>query len=56
MYQDGNSKNQNEVLIKFLTPSRLKKALENLADQRNISLSSLLRLITSDYVKRNQAT
>jgi hypothetical protein len=42
MYPSENSNNQNEVLIKFLSPSRLKNALQNLANERNITLSALL--------------
>jgi len=48
-------KKQNEALIKFLSPVQLKLSLLSLADERNISLSSLLRLIASDYLKRNQS-
>ena len=43
----------NEVLIKFVSPDKLKRALQHLADERNIALSALLRLIASEYVKRN---
>ena len=46
----------NEVLIKFVAPEDLKRHLQELANERNITLSSLLRLITSDYVKRNRST
>jgi len=49
-----HNKNINEVLIKFVAPDDLKRALQDLANERNISLSSLLRLITSEYVKRNR--
>ncbi len=52
MSQSDTFKNQNEVLIKFLVPRRLKRALLELASERNITLSALLRLITSEYVKR----
>jgi len=52
MSQNENQKIQNEVLIKFLVPRRLKSALLELAMERNITLSALLRLITSEYVKR----
>ena len=31
-------------------------SLQQLADERNISLSALLRLITSEYVKRHHTT
>jgi uncharacterized protein YqfB (UPF0267 family) len=56
MYQDEDSGHQNEVLIKFLSPVRLKKALQNLANERNITLSALLRLISSEYVRRIEKT
>ncbi len=49
-------KNKNEVLIKFVAPFVLKEELQKLANERNITLSSLLRLISSDYVKRNKQT
>lgn len=52
MVQEEGFKNQNEVLIKFLTPQKLKHALLELANERNITLSALLRLIASEYVKR----
>ena len=52
MAQDKDYQNQNEVLIKFLAPVRLKQALLKLASERNIQLSAMLRLITSEYVKR----
>ena len=51
MYNKGN---KNEALIKFAAPIELKKSLQQLANERNIALSSLLRLIASDYVKRNK--
>lgn len=45
-----------ETLIKFLSPNKLKRALQELAKERNVTLSSLLRLILSEYVKRNQTS
>jgi len=45
--------NKNEALIKFVAPVVLKEELQKLANERNISLSSLIRLITSEYLKRN---
>jgi len=51
MAQDEDS-NQNEALIKFLVPRKLKRALLELAAERNITISALMRLITSEYVKR----
>ena len=43
-----NKNNKNEALIKFVTPIDLKKSLQQLANERNIALSSLLRLIASE--------
>lgn len=42
----------HEEQVKFLLPRDLKRSLQQMADERNISLSALLRLITSEYVKR----
>jgi len=49
-----NNNNKNAALIKFVAPIDLKGSLLELAKERNISLSSLIRLIASDYVKRNK--
>jgi len=54
MTRNGNGKKINETLIKFIVPEILKRDLRVLADERNITLSSLLRLIASEYVKRNR--
>ena len=51
-----NNSNKNEALIKFVAPLDLKNSLLQLAKERNIALSSLLRLIASEYVKRNRTT
>ena len=51
-----NKSNRNEALIKFVAPVELKNSLLQLAKERNIALSSLLRLIASEYVKRNRTT
>jgi hypothetical protein len=48
--------NKNETIIKFRAPDDLKQSLLQLANERNIALSSLLRLIASEYVKRNKQT
>jgi len=45
------TKRKNEDLIKVLVPSDLKQDLLGLAASRNISLSALLRLIVSEYIK-----
>ena len=49
-----NRKNINQARIKFVAPDALKRALQELANERNITLSALLRLIASEYVKRNR--
>ena len=54
MTHNNNRKNINEVRIKFVAPAQLKEGLQALANERNITLSALLRLVTSEYVKRNQ--
>lgn len=45
--------NKNKALIKFVTSRELKNSLQKMANERNITLSSLLRLIASEYLKRN---
>ena len=52
----SNNGNRNEALIKFVAPIELKESLLYLAQERNIALSSLLRLIASEYVKCNRTT
>jgi len=44
--------NNNTVLIKFFSPEKLKKELSELAAERNIALSALLRIIATDYIRR----
>jgi hypothetical protein len=51
-----NKKTKNEETIKFVAPTSLKEELQALANERNITVSSLLRLIASEYVKRNRQT
>jgi hypothetical protein len=52
----SNNGNKNADFIKFVVPVDLKQNLQQLANERNITLSSLLRLIASEYVKRNRQT
>lgn len=51
-----NRKNIDEVLIKFRAPAKLKRSVQDLANERNIALSAFLRLITTEYVKRHEQT
>jgi hypothetical protein len=44
-------KKVSESLIKFNAPEALKEELIRLASVRNISLSALIRLIVSEYIK-----
>lgn len=41
----------NDLFIKFVAPVELKDNLQQLANARNISLSALIRLILSEYIK-----
>ncbi len=54
MAQNKNMENQNEVLLKFLVPRKLKRDLQERAVERNIAVSALMRLIASEYVKRTK--
>ena len=53
MFTNGN---KNEKIIKFRVPDDLKQGLQELPNERNITIFSLLRLIASEYVKRNRTT
>ena len=53
MSQGNNKRKINEVLIKFVAPIELKRELQMLANERNITLSALLRLVMSEYLKRD---
>jgi predicted transcriptional regulator len=53
MAQINMSRQLNTTQLKFMLPEELKRALQLLAAERNITLSALLRLILSEYVKRH---
>lgn len=44
-------KARNDTVIKFMASDELKHDLECLAQSRNISLSALLRLILTEYLR-----
>jgi len=44
----------NDVVVRFVAPTKLRDALQELANERNITLSALLRLIASEYVRRSK--
>lgn len=52
---NNDNHQNNEGVIKFKVPQRLKQSLIELAHDRNISLSALLRLITTEYIKRGRS-
>ena len=54
MTQVLNRQENNRLALKFVVPGDLKRDLQLLAVERNIALSALLRLITSEYVRRNR--
>ena len=54
MAQNGTNIRITKTTLKVVVPVDLKGALQLLANERNISLSALLRLISSEYVKRQQ--
>ena len=41
----------SETVIKLLVPYSLKQQLQKLADERGLTLSALMRLIATDYIK-----
>ena len=51
----GTNKQIKKTTLKVVVPAELKGTLQLLADERNITLSALLRLISSEYVKRQQS-
>ena len=55
MYQNPKKRNMSEVHIKFGAPIELRQALQQLADERSLSIAALIRLILSEYVKRNRS-
>ena len=54
MTQVLNRQENNRPALKFVVPGDLKRDLQLLAAERNIALSALLRLIASEYVRRNR--
>lgn len=55
MTQLLNRQENNRLALKFVVPGDLKRDLQLLAAERNIALSALLRLIASEYVRRNRS-
>lgn len=55
MTQLLNRQENNRLALKFVVPGELKRDLQLLAAERNIALSALLRLIASEYVRRNRS-
>ena len=47
----NSAKKPNETFIKFHLPLKLKQQLEQLANEKSISISSLMRVIATEYIK-----
>jgi hypothetical protein len=45
-----------DIVVRFVAPRKLRNELQELANERNIALSALLRLIATEYVKRNKSS
>ena len=56
MAQTVTNNRNKKTTMKVVVPVDLKGALQLLAEERNITLSALLRLISSEYVKRQQSS
>ena len=56
MSQEIQKNYNNATLIKFVAPHSLKETLSEMALERSVSLSALLRIISSEYIKRDQKT
>jgi hypothetical protein len=55
MSHNNKQTTSKKIYIKFGVPIHLKDTLQALADERNIGLSALLRLIATEYIRRHQA-
>ncbi len=54
MAHNMQKNNINEVIVRFGAPTKLRDTLQELANERNITISALLRLIASEYVRRSK--
>lgn len=41
----------SETLIKFYAPAHLKKQVQQIADERGVTMSAFMRLIATEYIK-----
>ena len=53
MTKESPQNHNNPTLIKFVAPNSLKDTLSKMAAERSVSLSALLRIISSEYIKHN---
>lgn len=56
MTHNNHKHRVQEQIVKFHVPRDLKTSIQELAHERNISLSALMRLIATEYLKRNKFT
>jgi hypothetical protein len=54
MANNTQRKTLSDGVVRFVAPKKLRSDLQELASERNITLSALLRLIASEYVRRNK--
>ena len=45
---------KNTEAIYFRLPEKLYKELKDMADSKNINLSSMVRIILTEYIKQNK--
>lgn len=45
---------KNEAAIKVRLPEALYKEVKDMADSKNINLSSMVRIILTEYIKQNK--
>jgi hypothetical protein len=45
------TKIKRDVIIKFLAAEEFKELLQNMADERGVSLSAFIRLVLLEYAK-----
>ncbi len=44
-----------DTVVRFVSPVKLRNELQELANERSITLSALLRLIATDYIRRSKS-
>ena len=55
MNRNAQKQALSEEIVKFAVPKHLKVELQSMAMTRNISLSALVRLVVTDYLKNRSS-